>query len=223
MTARSVNARFFLASHSLAHFVLPEFLFSARHAVSTYSIPSALDLMRTGSMHSCRGRHCGSRFPLPSGTVRPPRLYRTQMLQIQVIRLRVLPTAGTRTAKGPGPPPPAGDRERTSRQGVVPAGEPMSRRDAVQGLTAPSSYWLTAGNRDRRDPSEGRGAPHVQSHSKEMLERTMSSTNAPFPPNIRSWLVLLVRVAGSQPSNGAPCRATKSCGGLVCGRRQWSA
>ena len=96
---------------------------------------------------------------------------------------------------------------------MVPAGEPMSRRDAVQGLVAPSSYWLTAGNRDRRNPSEGRGAPHGQSHSKEMLEKTMSSTNTPFPPDIRSWVVLLARIAGWQPSKGAPARQR----GLVAG------
>ena len=36
---------------------------------------------------------------------------------------------------------------------------------------------LTAGNRDRRDPSEERGAPHGQNHWEETLEETMSSTN----------------------------------------------
>ena len=50
--------------------------------------------------------------------------------------------AGTRTTgrnKGSGPAPlPAGERERTSRRGVVPAGESISRREAVQGVVAPA-------------------------------------------------------------------------------------
>ena len=44
---------------------------------------------------------------------------------------------------------------------------------------------LTAGNRDRRDPSEGRGSPHGQNHWRETLEETMSSTNTSTQ---RQWI-----------------------------------
>ena len=55
----------------------------------------------------------------------------------------------------------------------------------MQGVVAPAEYRQTAGNRDRRDPSEGRGASHGQNHWKETLEETMSSTNTSTK---RQWI-----------------------------------
>ena len=45
----------------------------------------------------------------------------------------------------------------------------------------------------------------------------------PIPPDIRSWVMVLARIAGWQPSIRCPLPRTRSCGGSIWSCRQWAA